>query len=536
MSLDQDKKVQAHESVVDVESTSLDVSSHVFQDPEKLAYYTKVYEDSQYECRHLLDPEFTWTPQEERKVTWKNDINVTFFAFICFTALNFDRYNISQALSDNMLDDLGLTTNDYNIGSTINLVCFLAAELPSQLISKKLGPEIWIPFQMCAWSVVSICQATMTLKAGFFATRALLGALQGGFIADVCLWLSYFYTGPQLPLRMGIFYILNPMTNVWSALLSLGLLEIKTEKFPHGWQWLFIIEGAMTLLIGVIAFFQMPPSVVSTKTWYRPKGWYSDREEKLLVNKILRDDPTKGSMNNHTPVGLLELGKALLDYDLWWIYMVRLMVDIGASPTQNYLTLILRNMGFSTAVTNALTIPYAVGMVIVMLLLCWLSEKWNQRALFLGLQPLWVIVCLLPMIAWDGLYVNQWGSYALLTVLLSHAPSWPISITWCSSNLNLVRNRTVSAAVVNIFSQLGGIISANIYRKDDAPLYKRGNRQLIGIASGALVLIALTRTWFWWRNKQNAKKWDAMTKEEQYDYIHNTKDEGNKRLDFRFVY
>ena len=532
-----EKKVYDYQLVVDVESNTLDDSyDHVFKDPKKLAYYSKMYDESDYECRHLLDPDLTWTKEEDRKIVWKNDWNVTFFAFCCFTALNFDRYNLGQALADDFLKDGGMTTNDYNIGQTINLVCFLAAELPSQLILKKLGPEIWIPIQMIAWSMVSMSQAAITNKAGFFVTRALLGAFQGGFIADVCLWMSYFYTGPELPLRMGLFYISNPLTQVLLALVSLGLLRISTSVLPHGWQWMFIIEGVGTLLVGVAAFFQMPPSVVTTKTWYRPKGWYTDREEKILVNKVLRDDPAKGLMNNHTPVGFKELFKALCDYDLMFIYFARILVDIGASPTSLYLTLLLRQMGFSTATTNALTIPHAFGTIVFMLLSCWFSEKYNARAFTLAFQPFWVLVCLIPFLAWPGFMKDQWGTYALLTMLLAHAPSWPISITWCLSNSNSVRNRTVLVAVVNIFSQIAGIISANIYRKDDAPMYRRGNKQLIAIAAAAFVWCLLARVWFGWRNHWKQKKWNAMTPEEQDDYMMNTTDEGNKRLDFKFVY
>lgn len=75
-----------------------------------------------------------------------------------------------------------MNTNDFNYGQTIFLACFLAAELPSGLISKKLGPDRWIPFIIVAWSVVSASQAALQSRAAYFACRALLGLLMGGFI------------------------------------------------------------------------------------------------------------------------------------------------------------------------------------------------------------------------------------------------------------------------------------------------------------------------------------------------------------------
>lgn len=66
---------------------------------------------------------------------------------MCF-ALQVDRDNLAQAVSGSMLDQLGLSTNEYNYGRTIYYISFLLSEVPSQLISKKFGPDRWIPVQM----------------------------------------------------------------------------------------------------------------------------------------------------------------------------------------------------------------------------------------------------------------------------------------------------------------------------------------------------------------------------------------------------
>lgn len=87
----------------------------------------------------------------------------------------------------------------------------------------------------------------------------------------------------------------------------------------------------------------------------------------------------------------------------------------------------------------------------------------------------------------------------------------------------------------NMFLQAGVIISSNIYRADDAPLYRRGNSILIGILCLNLVLYVLAKTYYIWRNRVRERKWDAMTPEEKLVYLSDHQDVGNKRLDFRLA-
>lgn len=247
-----------------------------------------------YEGFHRYDPKATWTPAEENAVRRKIDLRICFWACTMFFTLQLDRGNIKQALSDNMLVDLKMITNDYNTGMTIFYVCFLCAELPSQLISKRIGADVWLPIQMCLWSVVTFSQFWLTGKKSFFATRALLGLCEGGFIPDQVLYLSYFYTSSELPVRLAWFWVSNSLADTAGAFMAYGLLRLGGRGGHYGWQYLFLVEGCFTLSIGLMSLVYLPASPTQTKSWLSPKGWFTKEEEIILVNRVLRDDPSKG--------------------------------------------------------------------------------------------------------------------------------------------------------------------------------------------------------------------------------------------------
>ncbi|CEJ91846.1 Putative Phthalate transporter [[Torrubiella] hemipterigena] len=497
----------------------------------------KLYEPiDEYEGKHRYDPSAQWTEKEEKVLVRKMDWRICSWVCVMFFALQLDRGNISQALADNMLKDLGLTTNQYNYGMTLFYVCFLAAELPSQAISKKLGPDVWVPIQMIAWSIVAMSQCAIKSQTGFYVTRALLGTFEGGFIPDAILYLSYFYNSKELPIRVSYFYTASNATPVLAAFMAYGLLHMRGVAGWEGWRWLFALEGGLTAIIGVISWFYLPPSPTQTASWFRGKdGWFNEREEIIMVNRILRDDPSKGGMHNRQGLRLPLLWQALTDWDLWPIYILGFTLLLPVQPVANYLTLNLRSIGFDTFQTNLLTIPGYVLFVIQLLFWTRVSERINNRFLIVFYYSVWVFPLILALrFLPDG--ASPWSRYAIMVLVVGYPYVHSILVSLTSRNAGSVQSRTVGSAVYNMTVQASSIFASNVYRQDDAPNYRRGNTALLPIIVWNALLALGIKGYYMWRNKQRDRVWNAMSPDEKNVYLETTQDKGSKRLDFRFAH
>ncbi|KAL2862381.1 putative MFS transporter [Aspergillus lucknowensis] len=511
-------------------------------DPESIATQPSVYDNpetaKEYQPRddweniHRFDPTARWTWGEENKLVRKIDLRIMVFACIMFMALELDRANLNQALTDRMLDELKLTTNDYNLGNTVFKLSFLCAELPSQLVSKWIGPDRWIPAQITLWSCVAMSQYALSGRSSFLACRALLGILQGGFIPDIILYLSYFYKHHEMTIRLGYFWTAMSMADICASFLAFGLLHLRGVQGQSGWRWLFLLEGLLTLLIGLSAFIFMPPGPCQTANWARGrKGWFSEREEVILVNRVIRDDPSKGTMHNREPITPKLLWKSLCDYDLWPIYIIGLTFQTPMTTPQQYLTLTLKGLGFDTFTTNLLIIPKEILHISTMLLLAYTAETLNELTFVSMVGQIWALPFVVYLYVVDINTANKWAVWAVMTLLLGYP-----NVGWNSRNSNTVRSRTVSAAVYNMCVQSSGIIASNIYREDDSPRYRRGNRTLVALVSTNIAIYFLTKAYYVWQNKRRERKWNALSESQQLEYLSTTTDEGNKRLDFRLAH
>lgn len=315
-----------------------------------------------YEGKHRFDPTATWTEAEERAIVRKIDWLLLSWLCVMMFGLQLDRGNLSNATADKLLEDLGLSTDDYNNGNTIQLVSFMAAEFPVQLLIKKYGFKWVLPTLMMGWGTVSWAQAWQHDRASFYVCRALIGAFEGGFIPGVILFSTYFYKSKELAMRLACFWSTLNVARVISALLAAGILEMRGVEGKPGWFWLFLLEGLLTIVIAAISYVWLPESPTSTKTPLWRNGWFNEREEVIMVNvrnlgskknvdwtnfeqRILRDDPAKGLTDLHEPAKWKDIRAAWKDPSMWGLYMIGLVAYIPASPVQGYLTLTLKRIG-----------------------------------------------------------------------------------------------------------------------------------------------------------------------------------------------
>lgn len=179
-----------------------------------------------------------------------------------------------------------------------------------------------------------------------------------------------------------------------------------------------------------------------------------------MVNRILRDDPSKGDMHNRQAVTPKLLYHALCDWEMWPIYLIGLSFLIVNYPATQYLSLILKQ-SFGRFEVNMLTIPSYVLFIINLLFWTWVSEKTNQRFLTGLVSQFWAMPLLIAseLLPADA---SRWVKYTLVTLLVGTPYVHAINVAITSRNAGSVRTRTVASALYNMFVQASNIIGSNV--------------------------------------------------------------------------
>lgn len=141
---------------------------------------------------------------------------------------------------------------------------------------------------------------------------------------------------------------------------------------------------------------------------------------KVMVNRIIRDDPSKGDMHNRQAISLSLLWEALKDYDMWPIYLLGLTWTIPNTPAQSYITLLIESLGFDTFQTNLLTVPAYALFIVQLIFWTWLSERINNRFVIVLICQLWMLPVLIALEVLPGGPAHTWARYVLNLLLVGY--------------------------------------------------------------------------------------------------------------------
>src|SRR6201991_2337962 len=201
-----------------------------------------------------LDPDSSRSPARSaedivyRKISWR----VMPIVLIAYVFAFLDRINIGYAQLQ-MKHDLAFSDAVYGLGAGIFFVTYLLFEVPSNLLLDKIGARLTFLRIMVLWGMASAATAFVSAPWQFYAIRLLLGVFEAGFFPGIILYLTYWYPSARRGRVTGLFLFGMPITGVIGGPLSGWILQTFDGVGGwHGWQWVFVLEGIPTALIGVI--------------------------------------------------------------------------------------------------------------------------------------------------------------------------------------------------------------------------------------------------------------------------------------------
>jgi len=217
-----------------------------------------------------------------RTITWR----IMPFLFFCYVLAYVDRVNVGFAKLQ-MQQDLGMSDSVYGLGAGIFFIGYFLFEVPANMILQRIGARLWIGPLMMAWGVVSACTLFVTGAGSFYVLRFLLGIIESGFFPGVILYLTYWYTQKRRARMVALFMSAVPISGIVAGPISGWILSRMTEAGQlSGWQWLFLLEGIPSIVVGLVTLGFLTDRPSEAK-------WLTDDQKRLVLRGLEEEDARK---------------------------------------------------------------------------------------------------------------------------------------------------------------------------------------------------------------------------------------------------
>ena len=423
------------------------------------------------------------------------------FVFLCYIVAFLDRVNVGFAKLQ-MAGDLHYSDAVYGFGAGIFFIGYFIFEVPSNVILERVGAKVWIARIMITWGLISsaflyagdihwgpIATAFGATDAefSFYFLRFWLGVAEAGFFPGIILYLTYWFPGARRAKMVALFMTAIGVSNVIGSPVSGAIMQYMDGAFGlRGWQWLFLLEGIPSVIIGFLVLVVLPNGPKSSK-------WLTPEEQNLVVKRIEEDDADKKHLD-----GGHSLLDAFKDGRVWALCAVYFCGAVCFYAVSFWMPTIVQELGIDKKdylkVGLLTMIPWTASIISMVY---WgahsdrtKERRWHSASgflvtmvglLMLALMPHWPIMSMFAL----TLVTIGWGAYVVTF--------WSLPTAFLSSTA-----AAAGIALINSVGNLGGYFGPDMIGRirtatggaSEAAFYTLAAVALLG----ALIILLLPRT------------------------------------------
>ena len=390
------------------------------------------------------------------------------------------------------------------------------------MIIKKMQPARYLAGLMLAWGITATFSAFVSNFASLVACRLLLGLFEAGFFPGVVLYLSMFYPRKRLALRVAYFFATAALSGVAGGLVAYGISFMDNASGWRAWRWIILINGAPTIVTGIIIPFVLPNSPDTAK--------FLSEDEKEKLRRV--HDAQIGKAHNLRHMIKEDVIDAIKDWTTW-VYCLALFPTLTMLYSfVVFLPTIIKGIGstWNSAEVQAMTAPvYAVGALTYIG-----SAYWSDRTQFRGY---FIMGSIVSAIVGYGMLIanhNTATSYAgCFFVSIGIFTSSGIAFAWGPTNNPRYGKRAFSTGMHLCIGNSSGVASPFLFSNDQAPTFRPGYGASMGMLVVSLILNLVLHFHF--------KRQNKLRDEGKMDYLLEGKTEeeieamGEKSPRFRFA-
>ncbi|KAK9814550.1 hypothetical protein WJX72_007741 [[Myrmecia] bisecta] len=434
------------------------------------------------------------SPVDERVVLRKLDVHLVCPFLLLIVLCYIDRTNLAFAALE-LNADLGFTDSIYGRGSGVFFVGYMIFQIPSNLILVRIGARKWLAAIIVAWGLVAICFATLRNPVQFYILRFLLGAAESGTLPGMWYHLTGFYSKDEMSVAWSWMMVGIAVSQVVGGPLAAGLLALDGVLGLDGWQWLFILEGVPTVLMGLYIFMTLTESALQA-TFLTPaeRNWLFQRQARQAAS--LEEAGAQSTSR-----------QALVNFRVWYGSVMMLLGAIPKYSLLYWLPLIVKSllvgpplpadthhdgdaMEVEPADHNQLVallcaLPFAVSAISIYFT-AQHSKKTGERKLHVAVP--WAVgaVCLLSLAVTMGR--NDIAAFATISCATVVWAGDAVMASWPATYLSGPAAAT-AAALINSIGSIGGVVGPILIGELKE---KTGNYiAAMGVLAGVAALMAI---------------------------------------------